>query len=110
MTEKTTDRQGRTAPLVEGGNGKRQAQYQREFDSSVRQGYVFPQSQLSLDTPSIAFRHLPPKKDVVNQCLEFVFSVDSLTVFCSRRMQSNALQFARRGNRICTLRMKMNLL
>ena len=22
-------------------------------------------------TPSIAFRHLPPKKDVVNQCLEF---------------------------------------
>ena len=22
-------------------------------------------------TPSIAFRHLPPRKDVVNQCLEF---------------------------------------
>ena len=25
----------------------------------------------SVHTPSIAFRHLPPRKDVVNQCLEF---------------------------------------
>ena len=24
-----------------------------------------------LHTPSIAFRHFPPRKDVVNQCLEF---------------------------------------
>ena len=27
----------------------------------------------SSHTPSIAFRHLPPRKDVVNQCLEFAF-------------------------------------
>ena len=26
-------------------------------------------------TPNIAFRHLPPRKDVVNQCLEFGVAV-----------------------------------
>ena len=28
-------------------------------------------TELASHTPSIAFRHLPPRKDVVNQCLEF---------------------------------------
>ena len=30
--------------------------------------------QPSVHTPSIAFRHLPPRKDVVNQCLQFALS------------------------------------
>ena len=43
--------------------------------------WFFPSLSLSLPlslpacmshTPGIAFRHLPPRKDVVNQCLEFV--------------------------------------
>ena len=28
-------------------------------------------SDFTTHTPSIAFRHLPPRKDIVNQCLEF---------------------------------------
>ena len=35
--------------------------------------------QWSMHTPSIAFRHLPPKKDVVNQRMEFVVDVIQAT-------------------------------
>ena len=36
-----------------------------------RQRLVFVVTDTSSHTLSIAFRHIPPKKDVVNQCLEF---------------------------------------
>ena len=37
-------------------------------------------------TQSIAFRHLPPRKDIVNQCLEFGSEAVRVTVlvFCIR--------------------------
>ena len=34
-------------------------------------GYIYTYTQLLSHTPSSAFRHLPPRKDAVDQCLEF---------------------------------------
>ena len=38
-------------------------------------------------TPTIAFRHLPPRKDVVNQCLEFDTHVKDLVVHGDRERE-----------------------
>ena len=35
------------------------------------------------DTPSIVFRHLPPRKTVVNQCLEFALAVVTTSRYLS---------------------------
>ena len=43
-------------------------------------------------TPSIAFRHSPPGKDVVNQCLEFALNVDSGRKYPYHTGESNPRQ------------------
>ena len=44
-------------------------------------------SQPAPHTPTIAFRHLPPRKDVVNQCLEFDTHVKDLVVHGDRERE-----------------------
>ena len=46
----------------------------------------------SVHTPSIAFRHLPPRKDVVNQCLEFGLSSHSSDLIDGDRLYSAILR------------------
>ena len=41
-----------------------------EISTTAEFGGRVPKREALSHTPSIAFRHLPPKKDVVNQCLE----------------------------------------